>query len=109
MENEPMPETPADAEVNHDSDRALGEVGVLVYVTDDGDKYHTADCRYAATAHPVKLSTAKADGKTACGVCKPNSKTGEKQTRCAGVTFEGKQCQRMTTDPSGKCFQHRES
>jgi hypothetical protein len=81
----------------------------LVYVTHDGDKYHTADCRYSKTAHAVKLSQAKADGKTACGVCKPNSKTGEKQVRCSGKTAEGKRCSRTTTDASGKCFQHRDS
>ena len=80
-----------------------------VYVTNDGDKYHTADCRYSKMAHAVKLTQAKADGKTACTICKPNSKTGEKQQRCSGTTAEGKRCQRMTTDASGKCFQHRDS
>jgi hypothetical protein len=83
--------------------------GPVVYVTHEGDKYHTADCRYSKTAHAVKLSQAKADGKTACGVCKPNSKTGEKQARCSGKTAEGKRCFRTTTDASGKCFQHRDS
>lgn len=82
--------------------------GAVVYVTHDGDKYHTADCRYSKTAHAVKLSQAKADGKTACGVCKPNSKTGEKQVRCSGKTVEGKRCSRTTADASGKCFQHRD-
>lgn len=81
----------------------------MVYVTHDGDKYHTADCRYSKTAQPVKLSLAKADGKTACNICKPSSKTGEKQVRCSGTTAEGKRCQRMTTDSSGTCFQHRDS
>lgn len=79
----------------------------MVYVTHDGDKYHTADCRYSKTAHEVKLSQAKADGKTACGICKPSSTTGEKQVRCSGKTAEGNQCSRMTTDASGTCFQHR--
>ena len=83
--------------------------GPVVYITHDGDKYHTADCRYSKTAHAVKLSQAKADGKTACGICKPNSKTGEKQVRCSGKTAEGKRCSRTTTDASGKCFQHRDS
>ncbi|MBX2968815.1 MAG: hypothetical protein KF803_05565 [Cyclobacteriaceae bacterium] len=82
--------------------------GPVVYITHDGDKYHTADCRYSKTAHAVKLNQAKADGKTVCGVCKPNSKTGEKQVRCSGKTAEGKRCSRTTTDASGKCFQHRE-
>jgi hypothetical protein len=83
--------------------------GPIVYITHDGDKYHTADCRYSKTAHAVKLSQAKADGKTACGICKPNSKTGEKQVRCSGKTAEGKRCSRTTADASGKCFQHRDS
>lgn len=81
--------------------------GPVVYITSEGDKYHTADCRYSTTAHTTLLSKAKADGKTACGICKPNSTTGEKQIRCAGTTAEGKGCQRMTSDVSGKCFQHR--
>jgi hypothetical protein len=82
--------------------------GPVVYITHDGDKYHTADCRYSQTAHAVKLSQAKADGKTACGICKPSSKTGEKQVRCSGKTAEGKRCSRTTADASGKCFQHRD-
>ena len=97
-------ETPV--EENEDTE---DEAGPMVYVTNDGDKYHTADCRYSKTAHEVKLNQAKADGKTACGVCNPNSKTGEKQERCSSNTADGKRCQRMTSDKSGKCFQHRES
>ncbi len=96
----------ADAEVGGDETEIQKE-GPVVYVTTDGDKYHTADCRYSKTAQPVKLSLAKADGKSACGICKPNSKTGEKQVRCSGVTAEGKQCQRLTAHTSGKCFQHQ--
>jgi hypothetical protein len=79
-----------------------------VYVTEVGDKYHTADCRYSKTAQAIALKEAKAKGKTACDICKPNSKTGSKQNRCSGKTEEGKRCQRMTGDPSGKCFQHRD-
>jgi hypothetical protein len=86
---------------------ATDTTGLVVYVTHDGDKYHTADCRYAKSGQLVKLSQAKADGKTACDRCKPNAKTGEKQIRCSAKTKEGKQCQRMTTDASGKCFQHK--
>jgi hypothetical protein len=78
-----------------------------VYITHDGNKYHTADCRYAKSGHAVKLNQAKAEGKTACDLCKPNAKTGVKQIRCSAKTKEGKQCQRMTTDGSGKCFQHK--
>jgi hypothetical protein len=98
----------SDTEVGEDKTEAKTD-GPVVYVTHDGDKYHTADCRYSKTAHPVKLTQAKADGKTACGVCKPNSKTGEKQARCSGVTADGTRCQRLTTHASGKCFQHQDS
>ena len=95
--------------VSQESQRTeVNDVEFLVYVTHDGDKYHTADCRYSKGADQISLKQAKANGKTACGICKPNSKTGEKQIRCSGITSEGKQCQRMTTDKSGKCFQHRE-
>jgi hypothetical protein len=86
---------------------ASDTTGQVVYITHDGNKYHTADCRYAKSAQAVKLSQAKADGKTACDICKPNAKTGAKQIRCSAKTKEGKQCQRMTTDGSGKCFQHK--
>lgn len=109
---EPEPEQVQSAEptdMQPEATTVQTEAGTLVYVTEDGDKYHTADCRYTKTAHAVKLSEAKAEGKTACGICKPNSRTGEKQVRCSGTTAEGKQCQRMTTDPSGKCFQHKDS
>lgn len=113
------PETETDTEIyaqddvsedeSEEMEQAESTDGPVVYVTQEGDKYHTADCRYSKTSHAVKLSQAKADGKTACSICKPNSKTGEKQVRCSGKTAEGKRCSRTTTDPSGKCFQHRDS
>lgn len=106
-ENHRATETQAPRDTAEEDDSS--EAAPLVYVTNDGDKYHTADCRYSKTAHEVTLSQAKADGKTACGICKPSSKTGEKQIRCSVNTAEGKRCQRMTTDSSGKCFQHRNS
>lgn len=98
----------SDVETEEEVVESSSSDGPIVYITDDGDKYHTADCRYSKAAYAVKLSQAKADGKTACGICKPNSKTGEKQVRCSGKTAEGKRCSRTTTDASGKCFQHRE-
>ncbi len=99
----------SDVETEEEVVESSSSDGPIVYITHDGDKYHTADCRYSKTAHAVKLNQAKADGKTACGICKPNSKTGEKQVRCSGKTAEGKRCSRTTTDASGKCFQHRDS
>jgi maltose-binding protein MalE len=86
---------------------ATDTTGLVVYITHEGNKYHTAECRYAKSSQAVRLSQAKADGKTACDICKPNAKTGEKQFRCSAKTKEGKQCQRMTTDARGKCFQHK--
>lgn len=102
--------TPTESEVESEEiDSKEVTTENMVYVTNEGDKYHTADCRYSKTAHEVMLSQAKADGKTACGLCKPSSITGEKQIRCATTTSSGSQCKRMTTDPSGRCFQHRDS
>jgi len=80
--------------------------GQLVYVTKEGDKYHTGDCRYSKNALAVTLKQAKADGKKACDLCKPNSITGDKQMRCTAKTSDGTQCKRMTNNASGKCFQH---
>ncbi len=101
-------EAPNDSSAARDRETASSEkTGPIVYVTREGDKYHTADCRYSKTAHEVNLSQAKAQGKTACGICKPSSKTGEQQVRCSANTLEGNRCQRMTADASGKCFQHR--
>jgi hypothetical protein len=77
-----------------------------VNITHDGNKYHTADCRYSKEAHAVSLKQAKSDGKTACDLCKPNSVTGDKQIRCSAKTADGTQCKRTTTGASGKCFQH---
>jgi hypothetical protein len=76
----------------------------MVYVTKDGDKYHTKDCRYADGAKAVKLSRAQSAGRKACDVCKPNSDSDQK--RCTGLTADGTQCKRMTANASGKCYQH---
>jgi hypothetical protein len=78
--------------------------GKMVYVTRDGDKYHTTDCRYAEGGKTVSLARARAAGRKACDVCKPNSDKDQK--RCAALTADGTQCKRMTADASGKCFQH---
>jgi hypothetical protein len=101
-------EPPADtADMPMQAVDTIGLSGQRVYVTNEGDKYHTGDCRYAKGAQAVSLEKAKASGKTACGICKPNSKTGDKQTRCSAKTKEGKQCDRMTSNASGKCYQHQ--
>ncbi len=112
-------DAPSDSEKNESvqaltSSREAQDTGAqdsspMVYITRDGNKYHTADCRYSKTALSVTLSQAKADGKTACGICNPNSKTGEKQNRCSANTTDGKRCKRLTSDATGKCFQHRDT
>lgn len=45
--------------------------GTTVYITDSGEKYHSAGCRYLKSSHAVSLAEAKASGKTPCSVCNP--------------------------------------
>lgn len=42
-----------------------------VYVTDQGKKYHTKNCRLKHGSKGVKLSEAKKKGYTPCASCKP--------------------------------------
>lgn len=42
-----------------------------VYVTDQGKKYHTKNCRLKHGSKGAKLSEAKKKGYTPCAVCKP--------------------------------------
>jgi competence protein ComEC len=43
-----------------------------VYITKTGKKYHRATCRYLSKSKiPITLKDAKANGYTACSVCKP--------------------------------------
>jgi competence protein ComEC len=43
-----------------------------VYATRTGKKYHRATCRYLSRSKiPISLKDAKAQGLTACSVCKP--------------------------------------
>jgi hypothetical protein len=43
-----------------------------VYITRTGKKYHRDGCRYlAASKIPISLKDAKANGYTACKVCRP--------------------------------------
>lgn len=110
LEKSVEPSTPTDVVTQPIDTVATPDVetkaGQVVYVTKEGDKYHTADCRYSKNALAVTLKQAKADGKTACDQCKPNSITGDKQMRCTAKTSDGTQCKRMTTNTSGRCFQH---
>jgi hypothetical protein len=120
--NSPTKELPVDQSIEPESTSKItkqsdtvtvkaqeSEKNQFVYVTHEGEKYHTADCRYSKDAHTVTLKQAKSDGKTACDLCKPNSVTGDKQIRCSAKTADGTQCKRMTTNKNGKCFQHNKS
>jgi flagellar basal body rod protein FlgC len=102
---EPIPATLS--EIDTTQTEKVNTYNFEVYITNEGDKYHTVNCRYSKTAYPVKVSKAKADGKKACDVCNPSSTTGKKQQRCSAKTAEGKQCQRMTSNANGQCFQHQ--
>ena len=43
-----------------------------VYATRTGKKYHRSNCRYLSKSKiPISLNDAKAQGLTACSVCKP--------------------------------------
>jgi hypothetical protein len=45
---------------------------LMVYVTETGEKYHLAGCRYLEhSAKAMTLAAAKAAGYTPCTVCKP--------------------------------------
>jgi hypothetical protein len=49
-----------------------GGSGTTVYITDTGEKYHRAGCRYLSKSKiAISLSKAKAEGYTPCSVCKP--------------------------------------
>jgi hypothetical protein len=79
-----------------------------VYTSAKGEKYHTADCKLSGEASGMELAEAKKAGKTACAMCKPDEHLKDKKVQCAGKTADGTQCKRMTSDKSGKCFQHKE-
>jgi hypothetical protein len=78
-----------------------------VYASPKGEKYHTADCKLSGDAGAIELADAKKAGKTACAMCKPDEHLKDKKAQCAGKTADGTQCKRMTSDKSGKCFQHK--
>lgn len=42
-----------------------------VYVTENGKKYHTKNCRLKHGSTGIKLTAAKKKGYTRCSVCKP--------------------------------------
>jgi hypothetical protein len=94
---------------------AVGQT--TVYVTSTGEKYHKSGCQYLSKSKiDIDLAKAQKDGYTACSVCKPSGKTNQLKTstgsqkstnqQCTGTTKSGARCKRMTTNVSGKCYQH---
>jgi predicted chitinase len=93
-----------------------------VYVTRTGKKYHDDGCRYLSKSKiSATLSDAKDKGYTACSVCKPSTtvETKDKKfaappstirkavtTQCTGTIKSGRRCSRMTTNATGRCYQH---
>ena len=55
------PTTPAQTESNT----------VMVHITETGEKYHNAGCRYLKSDIEVSLEQAKSSGLTPCSVCNP--------------------------------------
>ncbi|MBN1459542.1 MAG: hypothetical protein JXA57_08390 [Armatimonadetes bacterium] len=48
------------------------DISEVVYVTDHGDKYHRAGCRYLSeSSRSMSLAAAQAGGYTPCKVCQP--------------------------------------
>lgn len=49
------------------------EKGIIVYITNTGEKYHRADCRHLSKSKiPIDLESAK-EKYSPCGTCKPPS------------------------------------
>lgn len=81
--------------------------GQTVYSSEKGEKYHTADCKLSGDANAIKLADAEKNGKTACGVCKPDEWVKAKLTQCGGKTKDGTRCKRMTANKNKRCYQHQ--
>ena len=94
-----------------------------VYTTKTGAKYHSAGCQYLRkSSFATTLKDAINSGYTACSRCNPpttvkednsNNAPAKSQeykstaaTQCTGTTQKGNRCKRMTTNSSGRCYQH---
>jgi len=98
--------------------------GQTVYRTPTGKKYHTSS--HYPNSSPIALSDALKLGLGPCSICKPqpgsnsdtrsdiriaepsNTKTSTRSVQCRGTTKAGQRCKRVTTDPSGYCYQHKQ-
>ncbi|PRZ19578.1 hypothetical protein [Flavobacterium granuli] len=97
-----------------------------VYITKTGKKYHDIDCSHLKySSISIDLGQAIERAYEACKVCKPNKdqtangrsnfldkrnietiQSSSSSTQCAGRTKKGARCKRMTTNSSGRCYQH---
>lgn len=108
-------------------------IGVLVYVTQTGNKYHKSECRYLSrSCAPISLEEAALQGYEPCSECsppvyqkpveadpapepllvpdvkkEPEQTLGQELYRCTGITRLGVQCKRMIRNADHKCFQHK--
>ena len=105
-------------------------ISQTVYVTKSGRKYHNYDCRYINNGSvALSLEDAVSHGYTACKVCRPVSpdftvppvkktesynnnyydsspESYREKVQCSALTKSGNRCKRMTSNSSGKCWQH---
>lgn len=101
-----------------------------VFITETGTKYHLEHCRYLKFSKKViTFEVATEKGFSACKVCKPTSDNTHHHTntkresaapvpipkkplqyaiRCSKKNINGIQCKRMTKNPSGTCWQHKD-
>ncbi|MBX2969856.1 MAG: hypothetical protein KF803_10840 [Cyclobacteriaceae bacterium] len=87
-----------------------------VYITNTGEKYHKQTCKYLSKSSiSIELTKAKENGYTACSVCKPGGTTTTTQPvkqnasvsrQCSAMTKAGSRCKGVTTNASGRCYQH---
>jgi hypothetical protein len=92
----------------------------IVYMTKTGTRYHTSG--HYSSSVGIALSEALKLGLEPCSICKPSSNGNsdtpnslitsptQKSTsaQCHGITKAGQRCKRMTTEPSGYCYQHKD-
>lgn len=102
----------------------------VVYVTKTGEKYHRSSCQYLRSSKiAMPLAQAQQYGYGACKVCKPPLEVDDEDAiesprvgqpaiqesppvqrattvQCQALTQAGSRCKRMTTNASGRCWQH---
>jgi len=102
-----------------------------VYVTRTGEKYHVSSCHYLRYSKiAISLREAKAQGYTACSVCRPAFGAGNEgsaaqgaphatdnvehsdgtsstvSSQCTAITKAGTRCKRSASS-NGRCLQHQ--